>query len=160
MEKDISGLTCMPLGRLLGGITKKYFGALSKKLEHHGVDRHFSILVVLDKSSEKCTQQFLSDYLQVDKVTMVRMLDYLVEKGMISRQVNPDDRREHVIKLTPKASKVLPEIAKGISEMNRIAFGGYSKAEQETFWKMIMRMDLNLQNLPANKVDIKLKKGK
>jgi MarR family transcriptional regulator for hemolysin len=148
----------MPLGKFMGGITKTYFGALSKKLEPLGVDRHFSTLVVIDKTEQKCTQQYLSDLLNQDKVSMVRILDYLFEKKMITRSVNPNDRREHIIDLTPKAKKVMKGIHDGIKDMNTIAFKGVSKQDKEVFYNCLATILKNIENLPAYKVDIKLKK--
>lgn len=151
---------CMPLGKYMGVLTKIYFGALSKQLEHLGVDRHFSTLIAIDKTKEKCTQQYLSDLLNFDKVSMVRMLDYLVDKKMIIRTVNPNDRREHIIELTPKAKKIMPEIHKGIAEMNTTAFKGVSKQDREVFYSCMTTILKNIEFLPANEVDIKLKKKK
>ena len=115
MISDIDKQLCeQPLGRAMVVITKNYWGALSKKLEHVGIDRHFSAMVAIDQAREKCTQQYLCDLLKIDKVGMVRLLDYLVEKGMITRAVNPSDRREHIIQHTEKGKSVMPAIHSGI----------------------------------------------
>lgn len=143
---------------MMGCITKQYFGALSKSLEHLGIDRHFYPLVVIDSTEEKCTQQYLSCMLDVDKVSMVRVMDYLVERGMITREVNSDDRREHLIKLTPKAKKNMPFIYEGINKMNSLALKGLTKNEQETFYQALQIITKNIEKLPANEVDIQLKK--
>lgn len=156
-EKDIF-LKYKPIGRLMGALTKQYFGALSKSMEHLGVDRHFYPLVVIDKTEEKCTQQYLSCMLDVDKVTMVRVIDYLMEKGMITREVNINDRREHLIKLTSKAKKIMPEIYEGINKMNSLALKGLNKSDQELFYSAMKRIAKNIENLPVNEVDIQLKK--
>ena len=159
-EKEKKMNESMPLGKLMGGILKKYFGALSKKMEHLGVDRHFSTLVAIDHAEQKCTQQYLSDLLNFDKVSMVRMLDYLVAKKMITRAVNPEDRREHIIQLTPKATKIMPSIHNGIKEMNATAFKGIKTHDKELFYGCMAIILKNIENLPVNQVDIKLKKNK
>ncbi|MFL5766167.1 MAG: MarR family winged helix-turn-helix transcriptional regulator [Bacteroidia bacterium] len=148
----------MPLGKYMGAITKTYFGALSKKLERLGTDRHFSTLLAIQSAEQTCTQQYLSDLLNFDKVSMVRMLDYLVAKKMITRTVNPSDRREHIIELTPRAKKIMPEISKGIIEMNELAFRGVNKRDREVFYSCLSLIMKNIEDLPAHKVDIKLKK--
>lgn len=148
----------MPLGKFMGAITKIYFDALSKKLEHLGTDRHFSTLIAIDTAEQKCTQQYLSDLLNFDKVSMVRMLDYLVERKMITRSVNVNDRREHIIELTPKAKKIMPEIHRGIREMNETAFRSVNKKDRKVFYACMASILKNIQDLPANEVDIKLKK--
>lgn len=156
-EKD-QLLKYKPIGRMLGALTKQYFGALSKSMEHLGVDRHFYPLVVIDKAQEKCSQQYLSCIMEVDKVSMVRMMDYLMEKGMITREVNIDDRREHIIKLTPKAKKIMPRVYEGINKMNSLALKGLTKNEQELFYSILTKIGKNIENLPVNEVDIQLKK--
>ncbi len=147
-----------PLGKAMGIITKNYWGALSKKLEHIGIDRHFTTMAAIAQAKEKCTQQYLSDLLAVDKVHMVRVLDYLVSHGMITRTVNPLDRREHIIKHTAKAKKIMPVIQNGIAEMNKTAFKGFNTKEKELFNGFVETIILNLKNLPVNEVDIKIKK--
>jgi len=159
-DKDKKFNDSMPLGKLFGDILKIYFGALSKNMERYGVDRHFSTLVAIDHAKQKCTQQYLSDLLNFDKVSMVRMLDYLVAQKMITRAVNPDDRREHIIQLTTQAKKIMPEIHNGIKEMNSIAFKKVSKQNKELFYECLVTIFKNIENLPVNKVDIKLKKNK
>lgn len=149
---------CMPLGKLMGTITKNYYGALSKRLEHLGIDRHFATIVAIDKTKEKCTQQYLSNLLTIDKVTMVRILDHLVNKKLITRAVNPDDRREHIIELTLKAKKIMPKIHSGISDMNKTALKGLNKKEQGLLYSCIGTIIKNIEDLPVNKVDIKIKK--
>jgi MarR family transcriptional regulator for hemolysin len=147
-----------PLGRAMVVITKNYWGALSKKLEHIGIDRHFGTMVAIDKAKEKCTQQYLCDTIKIDKVGMVRVMDYLVDKGMITRAVNPNDRREHIVKLTAKGKKIMPEVHNEIDQMNKIALKGLTKNEQIQFKGCIEKIISNLKNLPVNEVDIKIKK--
>lgn len=155
-EKQLSEY--MPLGLSMAIITKNYFGALSKRTEYLGIDRHSTVLVVIHRTKEKCTQHYLSELLNCDKVTMVRILDYLVDKGMITRVMNINDRREKIIQLTDKAKKLMPKFHKEISDLNTIALKNFSEKEQIVFKKFIGTTLLNLKNLPVNIVDIKIKK--
>ena len=157
-EKKIA--ESMPLGKKMARITKSYFGALSKRVEPLGIDRHFGTLVIIEDADKKCTQQQLSNLLNFDKVKMVRILDYLFEKGMVTREVNPKDRREHLIQLTAKAKKIMPEIRSEIIWMNKLALNGLNKTEQELFGGCVDKIIKNLENLPVNKVYIKIKKNK
>ncbi len=149
---------CLPLGKSMGIITKKYYGALSKRIEPLGIDRHFATLITIDTTDEKCTQQYLSDFLQIDKVTMVRNLDYLVKKKLIKRTVNPEDRREHIIELTEKAKKIMPAIHNEIEAMNNIALKGFNKKEAKLFKEQLAVVIKNLDNLPVNEVSININK--
>jgi MarR family transcriptional regulator for hemolysin len=157
-DKEKYAFESMPLGKKMARITKSYYGALSKRVEPLGIDRHFATLVTIEDTDKKCTQQYLSNLLNLDKVTMVRILDYLFEKGMVTREVNLNDRREHFIQLTAKAKKLMPGIRNEIIGMNKIALNGLNKKEQELFREFLDKIIKNLENLPVNKVDIKIKK--
>jgi MarR family transcriptional regulator for hemolysin len=86
-------------------LAKTYFGALTKRLEHLEIERYYSILILIENHGADCTQQFICDELKMDKVSMVRIVDYLVEKKYVKKVVNPKDRREHLFNLQKKQLK-------------------------------------------------------
>jgi DNA-binding MarR family transcriptional regulator len=149
-----------PLGRRFGLLMRMYFGALTKKLEKLDIDRHYSILILLENTKESYNQQDISDILKIDKASMVRITDYLVKKGYIERKVNPTDRREHRLCLTIKARKVLPRIHKAIDELNESALEGLNKKEAKIFWKNLDKVTKNLASEPAHTIIFNLKKIK
>ena len=149
-----------PLGRRFGMLVQLYFGALTKKLEKLDIERHYSILILLESSKGNCSQQYISDFLKVDKVSMVRMIDYLTKKGYIKRLVNPDDRREHHIVLTNKAYKMLPAIHKAIDELNAAATKGLSPEQVKFFYKSLDLLTNNLAEQPVHAVVVNFKKSK
>ncbi|MBL7882526.1 MAG: MarR family transcriptional regulator [Bacteroidia bacterium] len=157
-EKIQNQCDLLPLGASMAIVTKYYYGALSKMLESIDLERHYTTLILIHKTKNKCTQQYLSDMLHVDKVYMVHILDYLNEKGLVKRIKNPEDRREHLISLTAKGGKVIPEIEKSINQLNQIGLKGISKEEQKVFWMSVQTIMNNLKHLPTNEVDIKIKK--
>jgi MarR family transcriptional regulator for hemolysin len=149
----------LPLGRSLSFLGKTYFGALTKRLEHLEVERYYSILIFIENAPEGCTQQFICDHLKIDKVSMVRILDYLIQKKFVKKVQNVNDRREYFVELTLKATKVMPEIHKGIKELNRIALNGISKEKQKEFYNNIALIYNNVKSLPAHKIFVNYKKA-
>jgi DNA-binding MarR family transcriptional regulator len=149
----------LPLGRSLSMMVKSYFGALSKRLEHLDIERHYSILIFIEQANVGCTQQCICDYLRIDKVSMVRILDNLIKKKFVKKTVNPTDRREHVIELTPKAEKALPEIHAAIKSLNKDAYKGLTKEQQKEFYRWISLIQVNLDPLPSQKIYINYKKA-
>jgi DNA-binding MarR family transcriptional regulator len=150
----------LPFGRSLAVLAKTYFGALTKRLEHLELERHYSILIFIEGAAEGCTQQCICDCLKIDKVSMVGRLDYLIKKKYIKKTVNPSDRREHLIELTPKARTVLPVIHEAIDSLNKEAFKGLSKEQQKEFYRFMNVMQSNLEPLPSQKIYINYKKAK
>ncbi len=145
-----------PLGKPLSILTKLYVGVLTKNLEHLEVERHFSVLILIEKT--KCSQQFLSDKLMVDKASMVRIIDAFVKKNYLKRTVNPNDRREHWMELTSKAKKIMPDIHNTIKVLNGKAFKGLTKKQIDDFYNCISCIYSNLSKEPANKVVLHYKK--
>ena len=150
----------MPLGRHLTIITKLYFGALTKRLEHLEIDRNFSILILIEKNPEKCTQQYISNQLKIDKASMVRIVDELVGKNFLRRSINPKDRREHWVELTAKAIKIMPKIHEGIAELNDIATLGMTAKQVKDFYSAINKISANLVKEPAHRIIVNYKKAK
>jgi len=149
-----------PLGRTLSVLAKLYLGALTKKMESLEIDKHFSLLMLIESKACECTQQFLCEELQIDKASMVRFIDYLVKKGVVQRTQCQEDRREHHIVLTQKGKKILEEIHEGVREMNRIAFRGINAMRQKEFYTILSGIKANLENEPSYSVIVNYKKVK
>jgi DNA-binding MarR family transcriptional regulator len=141
----------LPLGKLCSMVTKPYFGALLLKMEHLGLEKDFSVLILIEKQ-KNCTQQFISDTLQIDKVSMVKTIDGLVKKDFVSRKQNADDRREYFIELTAKGHKILPKIHKAIKELNEVAFKGLKPKESKTFYETLVKVSDNVKHFPSSHI--------
>ncbi len=159
MSKQPDLTAFLPLGKQLSVLTKLYVGVLTKNLGYLEIERHYSLLILIDKSKDKCTQQYLSDYLKIDKASMVRIIDDFVRKNFLKRTVNPNDRREHWMELTPKAKKLMPGILKTVEELNDTSLKGLSKKQKEYFFETLSVISSNLIKEPANRVIINYKKA-
>lgn len=149
-EFSIFEITEFSFGRKFSLLGKLYFAELVKSLKHLGLEKHFSVLVLIDKMGSKCTQQFIADTLHIDKTMMVGVIDDLSKKKFIARTQNPDDRREYWIQLTDKAKKHMPEIKKTVNRINKTTLKGLSGAEQERFHKALQLVYSNVKKLPQS----------
>ncbi len=149
-----------PFGKHLAGVTKLYVGALRKRFEHLDLERNYSVLILIENTKQNCTQQYIADFLRKDKTSMVGIVDTLVKKGYIKRIKNPLDRREHIIQLTAKARKTLPEIHKGIHDLNLRTTKGLSKREVKRFHEILELMSDNLSREPGYNIVANFEKAK
>lgn len=147
----------MPIGTRSMILSKIYYGVLTKKLEHFEVERYFTVLFFLHENNG-CKQQFICNHLLIDKTAMVKIVDYLIKTGMVDRNVNPDDRREHFIVLTKKGQRQVEEVVNAFEIVDKAMFANVTKEEQTTFVKVLFQATSNLQNLPFDDLFFNFKK--
>lgn len=143
----------LPLWLQLNKVSKMYMDALTARLGHIGIRRHYFLLVAIGEGGGKLTQQELADLLETDKVTMVGILDALDRRGFIRRTASKEDRRKHLIVLTPKAEKHLPKIKKIIAELNRKALAGLPDNLAAHFVTALGTMKAELEKVILNAKD-------
>ncbi len=129
-----------PLGRILSMLGKGYLHLLRVKLQHLDIDRNYYALVLIAGHEGEITQQELALLLGQDKVSIVRVVDYLSEKGYIKRIKKSDDLRKHRIMLTEKAKQAIPEIQQSFKEINKLALNGLSDSQVSEFTETISKI--------------------
>lgn len=150
----------LPLGHYFAILSKAYVGALFKRLENCELDRYYIIIPVLHDAEEPFTQHSLGQFLNVDKVTMVRVVDHLVKLGMVERVNNPADRREKFIVLTESGKKLTDEIKRAIAEINHRALNGFSTEQRRLLNDMLRRMNENLSAVPSRDIYVNFKRSR
>ena len=138
-----------PLSLMFNMLFKKYYHAAEQQLIGAELDRYFYVLGLICKH-EKITQQCLANCLQIDKATMVRVIDYLTDKGLVKRTPHSEDRRAYIISPTTKGLKIAPKIEATFSQLNKLAFNGFSAEEKKMFIEFMNRMDNNLSDVTSN----------
>lgn len=145
----------IPLGKTFTSLAKQYLGVLAEKSAPMGITRFSYPLLIIHNENDNITQQRLSDILRTDKVTTVRIIDYLSKKGLVKRQVNKEDRREHLLIMTSKGKKIIPDLHKAYAEIEKEALKGLSKKQVEDFHHCLSKVQDNLSLLPSRKINIK-----
>lgn len=149
-----------PFGRKTALLAKLYFGALTSKLSGFEIERNFYLLILIEEGDGKLTQQCLAQKYCCDKVTMVRLIDYLSGFGLIERKQNIQDRREYFLSVTEKGMKLIPQIRKAFRELEEQIFNGFSQIEKENLLKGLDKIRVNLSELPVSEVKINYQKIK
>lgn len=149
-----------PISRKLIHLGKVYLNVLSGRVQHLGVNRYWYILSLIHANNGKLTQKALAQMLGKDKSALVSIIDSLTEKGYVYREVNPADRREHLLKVTTKASKAVPEIVAAFEAINKTVATDLSLAEIETFNRVLLKMEENLKPYTSKEINLKLNLNK
>jgi MarR family transcriptional regulator for hemolysin len=82
-----------------------------QRARQFGISRaQWTVLVRLDRS-EGLKQSELADILDLQPISLTRLLDRLAENGLIERRADPNDRRANRLYLKPAARPLLEQLA-------------------------------------------------
>lgn len=97
------------------------------------------ILFVLWKK-EHLTITEISEQTSLAKNTVSVVIDGMVQKGIVTREINPENRRQTIISLTEYAGS-LREKYEGVSQqMNTLFYRGFTDTEREEFERYLSRI--------------------
>ena len=134
-----------PISRKLNVLGKAYLAVLGSHMEHLDISRYYYPLTVICYHDGELTQKALAEKLGKDKSIIVKIIDELTEKGFVYRQINPDDRRQHLLSVTDKGKKTVPHIINEFKHMNRSASQNIHTQDMEAFERVLAKMKDNLQ---------------
>src|SRR5512140_2882690 len=90
----------------------------------------WAVLARLDRF-EGLKQTALAEMLDLQPITLTRLLDGLAENGLIERRPDPDDRRAKRLFLTPAARPLLERLTDLGEDLMATALAGLAPAEVE-----------------------------
>ena len=119
-------------------------------LEEIGLAPGQDIVLLLLADQEGLTQNEIAVRSCVRAASMTNTLQRMEKSRLIVRRSDPDDQRISRVYLTDAGEKKLQEVFVLRQKLERINFEGFSAREQETFWKLIQRMNQNLSRQKAS----------
>jgi len=132
------------LGFLLNDISRTFRRHFDIKMAEHGLTQAQWRALLIMATREGCTQRELSDALDVQPISIARLLDRMVKGGWVKRAPCPNDRRAHRLYLTSRCDPIL-EVAKAASqEVLSRANQGISEAELAQLLGTLERIKNNL----------------
>lgn len=143
------------IGFMLGDASR----LLRRRFDQHarvlGVTRpQWQVLFALSRL-EGTNQGALADHLEVEAITLGRMVDRLQDAGLVERRADPADRRAWRLYLTDKARPLL-ESMRGVG--NRVleeALAGIDEGERTMLADLLTRIRGNLSTRTSDETSLK-----
>lgn len=98
--------------------------------------------------NEGINQGGLADLLEVEPITLCRMVDRLEEAGLVERRRDPNDRRAWRLFLLPKSQPILESLRGMADELFVMALDGLTADDQARLTASLSRIRENLTALP------------
>lgn len=122
------GFYISQIKQLQGRIFEKMLA--DKGLAIHGGQG--KILFILWKK-DHLTVSELSEQTSLAKNTVSIVIDGMVTKGLVERKINPDNRRQTIISLTPHARSMEVLYEEVSQQMNSLFYTGFETEEKDYF---------------------------
>jgi len=100
---------------------------------------HFAVVSTL-QSEGPHTQRMLGELLKIDATTMVWLIDDLEKKGFVRRDEHPEDRRAHLVKLTPSGVTLFRRAARKLDQLEKRFLEPLSKNEREDLKRLLTKL--------------------
>lgn len=109
------------------------------------------ILFILWKT-DKLTISEISEKTSLAKNTVSVVINGMVNKGIVERTTNPQNRRQAIVSLTDYAKSLQEKYEMVSQQMNLLFYQGFSEEEQRQFEQYLARiLETLTENLHINK---------
>jgi DNA-binding MarR family transcriptional regulator len=136
MPRELAGSAGYLLARL--GMTLK--ARSIKEFDRAGLITYsYGVLALLDEGSCK-SQATIADALMLDRSQVVGLLDALEEQGLIERRRDRNDRRRHVVSVTPAGRQALKRCRSIVKRLEEAFLAPLDEDERATLHALLLRI--------------------
>jgi len=141
------------IGFLLNDTARLFRRAFNARMRDSGITALQWRLISYLKRHEGIRQGPLAELIEVEPITLSRMIDRLAEAGLVERRADPTDRRAWQLYLTPRARTLLGDMRRTTDKVSEEATEGLSAAERDKLIALVGRVRCNLSRRDTTKED-------
>jgi MarR family transcriptional regulator for hemolysin len=120
-----------------------------QRARQFGISRAQWVVLMRLHRSEGLKQSEFAEILDLQPISLTRLLDRLAENGLIERRPDPNDRRANRLYLTPAALPLIEQLAGLGNEMMDEVLAGLDKKAHERLLSDLLRIKDNLRSAIA-----------
>ncbi|HZQ82037.1 MAG TPA: MarR family winged helix-turn-helix transcriptional regulator [Gaiellaceae bacterium] len=134
VAKEVAARPMFLLARLGFGIKSR----LLDEAETAGFAMYDFSLLALVAEGRGEAQARIAEMLSVDPSRVVALLDSLEERGFVTRRRDPQDRRRHVVTITPAGTKELQRLRGIVKKLEAEFFAPLDADQLRTFHQLLL----------------------
>jgi DNA-binding MarR family transcriptional regulator len=128
-----SGFLLAQLGR---AATRRYRSAMAPI----GLNPRETYVLVHLRETGPVSQQGLGCTLEIDASNLVALLNELEAGGLISRRRDPEDRRRHVVEISPAGAETVDRVMETAEEVEQQLFASLEEGERVVLHDLLARV--------------------
>ncbi len=133
------------VGFLVADVARMMRRNFNLRAQAHGLSlAQWRALAHLERE-EGVNQVTLAERLEIQPITLARLIDRLQEAGLVARRADPADRRAFRLYLTDAAQPLLDRMRAYGAETRADALSGLSDRDHETLLRLLRHVKQNLQ---------------
>jgi DNA-binding MarR family transcriptional regulator len=124
----------------------------SEYRERYGLDiPEWRVIATLGFRNEACSAQYIAQCTRTHKSTISRAVTSLMERQLIERVENEDDRREFRLRMTPRGTALYEELIPRLLRREQEILSCLSTQERKDFAKLLGKIEDNLGLVQASR---------
>ena len=128
-----------------------------KLASRYGITRaQWAVLAKLDRT-EGLKQSELAELMEMQPISLTRLIDRLCDNGLIERRDDPQDRRANRLYLLPAARPLLVKLAELRADITEVALGHLSAAGADDLVTQLETIKNNVRDALQDVADHKAK---
>jgi len=135
-------LTDQTLSSLTAALThasRAYRAAADKVASDFGLSQAtgLPVLVISRFGDGGVRPGILAETLSLEASSLVRIVDHLIESGLVARHEDPQDRRAKILRLTDEGLKTAALMDQALTPFRRKLFGAFDPADVEATLRVL-----------------------
>jgi MarR family transcriptional regulator for hemolysin len=139
---------------LVNDVARLFRTRFDQRARAQGMTRAQWVILARLNVKPGLSQGEMASLLEVEPISVGRLIDRLEARGLVERRPDPTDRRVRRLHLLPAARPILDEIAKYRDLLSFEVLDGVDEDKREGLVDALLRMKNNLTAEPATKMAV------
>jgi MarR family transcriptional regulator for hemolysin len=118
---------------------RAYRAAAGKVAANYGLSQStgLPVLVISRFGKTGVRPGVLAETLSLEPPSLVPVVDYLIDAGLVERHEDPHDRRARILRLTAEGQRIAARMDQSMIPFRRKVFGAFDPADVETCLRVL-----------------------